>query len=207
MSSPARPNHYGLHVLTPSCSPSLSLTIHPSSTAHFNLGVVHFRLQDLPAAIKSFEASLALSKEQTSSSSSKSTTSSSDEGAPSSDAEQEFQSLGDADAHTNLASCYILSTPPRPDLAVQHLQSAVSLSPTDGESWFNLGAVLEACERLEESVKAYEKAQELGVERAEENLRNVGGKILASRLGVGSGAVPQEVEDPEEGGKEEGKTK
>lgn len=166
------------------------MTIHPSSTAHFNLGVVYFRLEDLPAAIKSFEASLALSKEQNRVKSVDSDAESSTEEA------KEFTDLGDADAHTNLASCYILSQPPRPDLAVSHLQSAVQLSPTDGESWFNLGAVLEACERLEESAKAYEKAQEQGVERATENLRNVGGKILAARLGVGSGALPQE-EDTE----------
>lgn len=130
-----------------------SLSIMPTSSAHFNLGVVHFRLSDLPAAIASFEACLKLSPEA-------------------------------SDAYTNLASCYVMSSPPRPDLAVEHLQKATSLDPRDGESWFNLAAVLEACERLEESVKAYEKSIELGIDRAEENKRNCVAKILAARLAV-----------------------
>lgn len=75
-----------------------------------------------------------------------------------------------------------MSSPSRPDLAVEHLQKATALDPQDGESWFNLGAVLEACERLEESWKAYEKSKDLGVERAEENKRNVVAKILAAKL-------------------------
>ncbi|CAO1638687.1 unnamed protein product [Sympodiomycopsis kandeliae] len=86
------------------------------------------------------------------------------------------------DAHTNLASAYIMSSPPRPDLATEHLKKASLLDPEDGEIWFNLGAVLEACEQLEESVKAYRKASEMGIDRAEQNYRNVSAKILAAKL-------------------------
>lgn len=68
------------------------------------------------------------------------------------------------DAHTNIASAYIMSTPPRPDLATEHLKKAALLDPTDGEIWFNLGAVLEACEQLEESLEAYASAKDAGIE-------------------------------------------
>ncbi|KAJ8522725.1 hypothetical protein ONZ45_g731 [Pleurotus djamor] len=48
------------------------------------------------------------------------------------------------DTHTNLASAYIVSPVPRPDLALHHLRIASSLSPEDPEIAFNLAAVLEA---------------------------------------------------------------
>ncbi|UZJ51801.1 hypothetical protein CBS101457_001121 [Exobasidium rhododendri] len=87
-----------------------------------------------------------------------------------------------ADAHTNLASAYVMSTPSRPDLAVEHLKLAANITPGDPEVQYNLGAVLEACEQLEESVRAYDRALKGGIERAEENLRNVRAKILSIRL-------------------------
>lgn len=57
------------------------------------------------------------------------------------------------DAHTNLASAYIMSKPPQGELALSHLKYAVvtynrtaaELSPDDGEIQFNLATVLEAC--------------------------------------------------------------
>ncbi|CAO1617124.1 unnamed protein product [Parajaminaea phylloscopi] len=128
-----------------------SLSVLPTASTHFNLGVVYFRLSNLPEAMKSFETCLKLSPDS-------------------------------ADAHTNLASCYVMSSPSRPDLAVEHLQKATALDNQDGESWFNLGAVLEACERLEEALKAYERSKDLGIERADENKRNVVAKILAAKL-------------------------
>lgn len=56
------------------------------------------------------------------------------------------------DTHTNLGSLYILSKPPRPDLALYHLQEALGIMPDDGEICFNLGAVLEASGEEEEAV-------------------------------------------------------
>lgn len=57
------------------------------------------------------------------------------------------------DAHTNLASAYIMSKPPQGELALDHLKyvsganlrTAAELSPDDGEIQFNLATVLEAC--------------------------------------------------------------
>ncbi|KAL4400331.1 hypothetical protein ACI68E_003248 [Malassezia pachydermatis] len=88
------------------------------------------------------------------------------------------------DAHTNLASAYIMSKPPQAELALSHLKEAASLSPDDGEIHFNLATVLEACEQLEEAVKMYKKAKENGVDRAEQNVRNCMAKLMAARIDV-----------------------
>lgn len=94
-----------------------------------------------------------------------------------------------SDAHTNLASAYVMSVPSRPDLAIDHLKQAARLTPDDPEVQFNLGAVLEACEQLEEAAKAYEQARSGGIERAQENIRNVKSKILAARVAPDPKAV------------------
>ncbi|KAJ4473698.1 TPR-like protein [Lentinula aciculospora] len=86
------------------------------------------------------------------------------------------------DAHTNLANAYILSPLPRPDLALHHLRIASSLAPQDPEIAFNLAAVLEATENLEESLEYYEKCLAHGIERAKMHIRNVKAKILAQRV-------------------------
>lgn len=49
-----------------------------------------------------------------------------------------------SDTHQNLGAAYILSVPSRADLALEHLQKALELTPDDGEICFNLAAVLEA---------------------------------------------------------------
>ncbi|OCH91272.1 TPR-like protein [Obba rivulosa] len=89
-----------------------------------------------------------------------------------------------ADAHTNLASAYIISPAPRPDLALHHLQVATSLCPEDPEIAFNLAAVLEACGRLEEALEHYKRSKEYGVERAAMHIRNAStpAKILGQRI-------------------------
>ncbi|KAG9124621.1 hypothetical protein FRC07_010917 [Ceratobasidium sp. 392] len=90
------------------------------------------------------------------------------------------------DAHTNLASAYIMNPVPKPQLALQHLRSglsiiAVQLSPQDPEIAFNLAAVLEACGQLEEALRYYTSSKENGVERASVHIRNVSAKILGQR--------------------------
>ncbi|KAF8492494.1 hypothetical protein JB92DRAFT_3085001 [Gautieria morchelliformis] len=92
-------------------------------------------------------------------------------------------SPGSADAHTNLASAYILSpVTPRPDLALHHLQIASELSPEDPEIAFNLAAVLEACGRLEDALTHYKRARKFGVEKAEVHIRNVRTKIFGRKM-------------------------
>ncbi|KAF9462953.1 hypothetical protein BDZ94DRAFT_1260248 [Collybia nuda] len=86
------------------------------------------------------------------------------------------------DAHTNLASAYIISPVSRPDLALHHLQIASSLSPEDPEIAFNLAAVLEATGKLEEALIQYQRSKDFGVERASVHIRNVSAKILGQRI-------------------------
>ncbi|CAL1714950.1 unnamed protein product [Somion occarium] len=86
------------------------------------------------------------------------------------------------DAHTNLASAYIISPVSRPDLALHHLQIAASLAPEDPEIAFNLAAVLEACGRLEDALVQYKRSKDFGVDRAAMHIRNVSAKILGQKL-------------------------
>ncbi|KAK6908009.1 hypothetical protein I204_05984 [Kwoniella mangroviensis CBS 8886] len=86
-----------------------------------------------------------------------------------------------ADAHTNLASAYVLDNPPKPALAIKHLTSALELSPEDPEIAFNLAAVLESTGQLEPSLTLYKKAQSGGIERAAQNVRNVSAKLIGER--------------------------
>ncbi|KIJ62051.1 hypothetical protein HYDPIDRAFT_176787 [Hydnomerulius pinastri MD-312] len=98
-----------------------------------------------------------------------------------------------ADAHTNLASAYIISPVSRPDLALHHLHIAASLSPEDPEIAFNLAAVLEATGQLEEALKQYKRSKEYGVERAAMHIRNVSAKILGQNLKAAQTAQTQDT--------------
>ncbi|KAI0777334.1 hypothetical protein BD413DRAFT_609713 [Trametes elegans] len=97
-----------------------------------------------------------------------------------------------ADAHTNLASAYIVSPVSRPDLALHHLRVASSLAPEDAEIAFNLAAVLEACGFLEEALEQYKRSKEFGVERAAMHIRNVSAKILGKKLQAAEAETKQE---------------
>lgn len=105
-----------------------------------------------------------------------------------------------ADAHTNLASAYVLSKPSRPDLAVSHLKTAASITPDDPEIQYNLAAVLEACEQLEEALVAYKRALEGGIQRAEQNIRNCSAKILSAKFANQQAAQEQREGEEEEDG-------
>ncbi|KAK8858760.1 hypothetical protein IAR55_002989 [Kwoniella newhampshirensis] len=86
-----------------------------------------------------------------------------------------------ADAHTNLASAYVLDNPPKPALAIKHLTAALQLAPEDAEIAFNLAAVLESTGNLETALTLYKKAQSGGIDRAAQNVRNVSAKIIGHR--------------------------
>ncbi|KAJ7746891.1 hypothetical protein DFH07DRAFT_831685 [Mycena maculata] len=86
------------------------------------------------------------------------------------------------DAHTNLASAYLMSPMARPDLALKHLEIASTLSPEDPEIAFNLAAVLEATGKLEEALEQYKLSKDQGIERASLHIRNVSAKILGRRM-------------------------
>ncbi|KAI8971268.1 hypothetical protein BD414DRAFT_223306 [Trametes punicea] len=98
-----------------------------------------------------------------------------------------------ADAHTNLASAYIVSPVSRPDLALHHLRVAASLAPDDAEIAFNLAAVLEACGFLEEALEQYKRSKAYGVERAAMHIRNVSAKILGKKIKAAEEATKQDT--------------
>ena len=144
-----------------SCSPSHFHFRLPEVSGPDNapLKSTRYQLQDLSSAIKSFHRSLTLTPATT-------------PDAPASDELTPGQ-LVLADTHTNLGAAYILSSPPRPDLALEHLQKALEINPDDAELVYNLAAVLEATEDEEEALVAYQRAESLGIERAAVNIRNV----------------------------------
>ena len=117
--------------------------------AFFNLGVAFQQSNALSEAIKAWETSLALS----------------------------LKSSGEqADVHTNLSAAYILHPNPAqrdPAKALKHIRRACELDPEDGQAHFNRAAILESQQILDEAEIAYKKALDLGVQRAEQNLRNV----------------------------------
>ncbi|KAF8899606.1 hypothetical protein CPB84DRAFT_1847628 [Gymnopilus junonius] len=96
------------------------------------------------------------------------------------------------DAHTNLASAYIISPVSRPDLALHHLEIASSLSPEDPEIAFNHAAVLEATGKLEEALEKYKLSEQFGVARAAVHIRNVSAKLLQKRMTESQGASKPE---------------
>ncbi|KAI5475396.1 hypothetical protein MNV49_001464 [Pseudohyphozyma bogoriensis] len=150
-----------------------SLEIKDSAIGNYNLGVVQYQLQDLPSAINSFLHSLTLSTEQV------------PEMLPDPNVPRPPLTPAQvilADTHTNLGAAYILSQPPRPEKALEHLQKALMISPDDAEVCFNLAAVLEAMSEEEEALVAYQRAHDLGIERAAVNVRNIGAKILGKKL-------------------------
>ncbi|TPX36325.1 hypothetical protein SmJEL517_g01636 [Synchytrium microbalum] len=84
------------------------------------------------------------------------------------------------DAHVNIGNCYALILK---DLkqAINHLEKAVALDPTDGEIRFNLGAILDATGDTERAIEEYGAAEKYGVERAKVNLKNAKIKLLAKK--------------------------
>ncbi|GAA5900577.1 hypothetical protein JCM8208_000539 [Rhodotorula glutinis] len=149
-----------------------SVEIKQTSIGYYNLGVVQYQLQDLAASITSFELSLSHTPPGV-----KPTLP--DPLAPIPELTPAQVIL--ADTHTNLGAAYILSQPPQPDKALDHLQKALMVNPDDGEVCFNLAAVLEATGELDEALVAYERAKKLGIQRADVNIKNVSSKILGKQ--------------------------
>lgn len=73
-----------------------------------------------------------------------------------------------ADAHTNIASAYLmLKNVPE---ALKHLEQASNFNPLDGEIQYNLGCVYEAIGKLDAAKTRFERAHILGIAKAEEAL-------------------------------------
>ncbi|GAA6009513.1 hypothetical protein JCM10207_003810 [Rhodosporidiobolus poonsookiae] len=151
-----------------------SVGVKETSIGYYNLGVVQYQLQSLPSAIASFESSLRLTPPDV-----KIVHPDPDPSVPLPELSPAQVIL--ADTHTNLGAAYILSRPPNPAKALEHLQKALMINPDDGEVCYNLAAVLEATGELDEALVAFERALKLGIDRAAVNVRNVGAKILGRK--------------------------
>ncbi|KAJ1984085.1 hypothetical protein H4R34_000890 [Dimargaris verticillata] len=85
-----------------------------------------------------------------------------------------------ADAHVNLASAHFLHLKDAPK-ALAHLETAVTLAPEDGQVYYNYGCILEASGQLEQAIEKYRRALDLGVKRADINLRNAMARFLKAQ--------------------------
>ncbi|KAJ3255884.1 hypothetical protein HK103_005898 [Boothiomyces macroporosus] len=85
------------------------------------------------------------------------------------------------DAHVNIANVKAIFQKD-PIGAIPHYESALKLTPTDGEIRYNYGVVLDSCGKLEEAVEQYELAVMNGIELAEKNLRNAKARLLAKKI-------------------------
>jgi tetratricopeptide (TPR) repeat protein len=69
-----------------------------------------------------------------------------------------------ADAHTNIASGYLMLKDTTN--AIKHLEQASNFNPLDGEVQYNLACVYEAVGRLEDAKTRFERAELMGIDRA-----------------------------------------
>ncbi|KAI8872681.1 TPR-like protein [Ramicandelaber brevisporus] len=86
-----------------------------------------------------------------------------------------------ADIHVNLASALVIYKQDHKG-AIEHLRIAADLAPNDGEVFYNHGCLLEASGQIEAAIDKYRTAQKLGIEKAEQHIRNAGAKLMASKL-------------------------
>ncbi|KAJ3124164.1 hypothetical protein HK098_001338 [Nowakowskiella sp. JEL0407] len=129
-----------------------SIYTKPTGEAYYNIGFCYYQLGKHEKAADSWTHSLTLSPER-------------------------------ADAHVNLANIYALSPSIRnPEKALSHYEAAIRIEPEDGEIRYNYAVVLESVEKLEEAVAEYKKAFELGVRKAEVNIRNAGARLMSKQL-------------------------
>ena len=85
-----------------------------------------------------------------------------------------------SDAHVNTANVLALQMREF-ERALSHYEAAIRLQTQDGQIRFNYAAVLESAGRLDDAAEAYKQAINLGVDRANQNLRNVQAKIIAEK--------------------------
>lgn len=69
-----------------------------------------------------------------------------------------------ADAHTNIASGYLMLKDTTN--AIKHLEQASNFNPLDGEVQYNLACVYEAVGRLQDAKIRFERAGIMGIDRA-----------------------------------------
>ncbi|KAI8367559.1 uncharacterized protein BYT42DRAFT_617981 [Radiomyces spectabilis] len=80
-----------------------------------------------------------------------------------------------ADAHTNIASAYLMLKDVKS--AMRHLEQASNFNPLDGEVQFNLAVVKEATGDLEGAKARFERAKDLGIDKAQQALDKLAKKM------------------------------
>jgi tetratricopeptide (TPR) repeat protein len=80
-----------------------------------------------------------------------------------------------ADAHTNIASGYLMLKDTAN--AIKHLEQASNFNPLDGEVQYNLACVYEAVGRLNDAKTRFERAEMMGIDRAVTALEKLNKKM------------------------------
>ncbi|KAG1054217.1 hypothetical protein G6F43_003755 [Rhizopus delemar] len=80
-----------------------------------------------------------------------------------------------ADAHTNIASAYLMLKDTAQ--AIKHLEQASNFNPLDGEVQYNLACVYEAVGRLDDAKTRFERAEMMGIDKAEKALQKLEKKL------------------------------
>jgi tetratricopeptide (TPR) repeat protein len=87
------------------------------------------------------------------------------------------------DAHVNIANATALFLQ-KPNDALEHYVKALELSPSgqDPEINYSYGVVLDYCGKVEEAIEQYTVAVSLGLDHAENKLRNAKARLFARTL-------------------------
>ncbi|KAJ2461648.1 hypothetical protein GGF42_000037 [Coemansia sp. RSA 2424] len=135
---------------------ALSLGGGATADAYYNKGMCEYSLGHTDAAISSWEHSLALDASR-------------------------------ADVHANIGNAYFLHKRDAQS-AISHMKQAAELAPDDAEIQFNLGCLYEAAASdkdsgdLDAAIGAYDRAVQLGLDKAKTHLRNAMAKQMKRRL-------------------------
>lgn len=96
-----------------------------------------------------------------------------------------------ADAYCNLANAYISNLKDHRK-ALDHIKTAADLAPKDAEIQFNYAVILDRAGLLDEAVKQYDVAKNMGVAKAEALGRNAGARLLAKRSSAEGNSPPSQ---------------
>ncbi|CAO3692977.1 unnamed protein product [Rhizopus stolonifer] len=80
-----------------------------------------------------------------------------------------------ADAHTDIASAYLMLKDTTQ--AIRHLEQASNFNPLDGEVQYNLACVYEAVSRLNDAKVKFERAEIMGIDKAQAALQKLEKKM------------------------------
>lgn len=139
-----------------------SVQIAPSGAGYFNIGVCYFQMGKKQNFVFIIEQLLRLFIGKYK------------------DAIKSFENSLDftpnsADAHTNIASAYLMLKDTTQ--AIRHLEQASNFNPLDGEVQYNLACVYEAVGRLDDAKVRFERAEIMGIDKAQAALQKLEKKM------------------------------